>query len=151
MKTLHNLPWLEHKKSLTAKARSLGYDVNISLINECWQDDLFRREVMINCNNKASWYGRTSIPVNTYRLRENLFNNLSIKAIGNILFNDPTITIKKRRLFKFNTKNLNFLKQAKLNLTETLLWGRITIFDIEKQPLYLTEVFLPIMQDLEYL
>jgi chorismate--pyruvate lyase len=142
--------WLQHQSSLTQKAKDLGYDVKITLLNEQWHSGLFRREVIIRCNDDACWYGRTSIPIDTYQLRINSFKNLSINPIGSILFNDPNITIKKRRFFQYKTERLNFLNLSGISVSEKNLRGRVTVFDIEQQPLYLTEIFLPIMRDVKY-
>ena len=142
-------PWLEHNNSLTVKAQNLGNTVKVLLISESWQGDMFRREVLIKCNNIACWYGRTSIPINTYMLREKSFKNLSAKAIGSILFNDPNINIKTRRILQFEVENLKFLKQTALEINEAKLWGRTTVFEVENQPLYLTEVFLPTMKNIK--
>lgn len=123
---------------------SLGKKVDVLLLNEAWFGNLFRRDVLILCDNLPSWYGRTIMPYNTYQSRSTLFQDLRSKPIGSILYNDPMIDFKRRHIFQIKENSLKYNKHNSCQLDKSnLLWTRASTFHIDNLPIFLIEIFLP--------
>ena len=136
-------PWLYYKSSLTAKVRSTGSCVQVLVLNERWERAHFKRDVLILCDNKPCWYARTIIPKETYVLRLNELTQLNDEPIGNILYSDPNISLKRRCIFSIKKESIAFIKhEIKPEVTHPL-WSRRSTFLVEQSPLYLMEFFLP--------
>ena len=142
------LPWINHNESLTLKAELMGLEVRVLVLLQQWRSTIFEREIIMFCNNKPWWYGRTLIPKQTFSKRFEIFSTLSTKPLGKILFEDPMIEKIHCKSLTLSVKDLK-LNHQQLGLVEKqdmdLLWGRASIFQIDDSPLYLTEVFLPEM------
>lgn len=146
--------WMQTRTSITEKAQSACQEVELKLLHEAWtikEDSLkvFIREINILCNGKVAWYARTEIPEITYNLRNDKFERLKEKPIGNILYHDPEITRgnfeyaylnQNAHEYQWATNQFQPLNQP-LNIKN--LWARKSIFWIQKNPLYLLEVFFP--------
>ena len=141
------LPWLKHTQSLTEKVSHLGHVVRVSIISEQWIGALFRRDVLIYCNEKPCWYGRTIIPFDTYQLRHKVFDGLSNTPIGTVLYYDPAIKLKRRRFFRWDKHCFDAKLRSQCHQkNKQLLWARASTFHVDKSPIFLMEMFLPAME-----
>ena len=119
------------------EATKLGIDVECP----CWI-----REVIMLCNDKQWLYGRTVIPECSLHGKVKDITQLGSIPLGRILFSDPKT---QRDNFEYT-----YIKAAQLyhqrmqvfipDVTQDL-WARRSIFNYDKKPLLLTELFLPEM------
>ncbi len=131
---------------------------NIELKNESWfapmpdenqlltliDDEItFIRESWLKCDNKRLVYARTVIPRITYEGESQDLMALGNKPLGNILFSDNKTYRTNMRYAKIPL-HCDLHKQATMDTDiVTELWGRQSLFYINKNPLLVTEVFLP--------
>lgn len=136
--------WLHYQSSLTESVVQAGYDVQIVVLKEQWLNDVFKRDVIITCDNKPCWYGRTIIPLKTFLLKKDDFYQLGNTPIGTMLFHSQDIHCIKRRFFKWRRHWYHQIKpHQEVNCPSGSLWGRATTFHIKHLPLFLMELFLP--------
>lgn len=143
------MSWLSHASSLTAKAQEKGHEVKVSVLSQQWCGRLFQRQIVMMSDEQPWWYGQTLIPYQTYQLRSMAFSSLANNPLGTILYRDPSIYLVQRHSivlcadeFTHSIGKLFLYDELESN---QLLWGRASIFNIENQPLYLKEIFLPEM------
>ncbi|MAS82196.1 MAG: hypothetical protein CMF45_05865 [Legionellales bacterium] len=131
---------------------------NIELKNESWstpmsdENDLlalidneitFIRKSWLKCNDKRLVYARTIIPRITYEEESKNLMKLGNKPLGDLLFNNNR-TYRTNMQYAKIPLHHDLHKQATLDTNiMSELWGRQSLFYIHKNPLLVTEVFLP--------
>lgn len=107
------------------------------------------REVLIKTADRVLMYARTIFPAATLTDREQVFLSLKDQSLGSILFSYSNL---QRSAFEFACLKNNSAWHKKIAKWVTLdnesLWSRRSIFNIENKSILLTEVFLPVMQQL---
>jgi chorismate lyase len=131
---------------------------HIELINESWRYPMpdechllslkdheitFIREAWLKCDEQRIVYARTVIPRTTLKGESQKLMRLGTRPLGNILFNNNTTYRTNMRYGKIKV-HCELHKQAtKDSGVDSDLWGRQSLFYINKSPLLVTEVFLP--------
>lgn len=131
---------------------------NVELKNESWSTPMpeeaellkleineitFVRESWLKCDDKKLVYARTVIPRLTYENASHELTELGNKPLGNILFNDDS-TYRSNMQYAKIPSDCTLYKQATTGTDSIFdLWGRQSLFYIDKNPLLITEVFLP--------
>lgn len=131
---------------------------HIDLINEAWRysmaDEMhllslrdheitFVRESWLKCDDQKLVYARTVIPRKTLKGKSQELARLGTKPLGNILFNDNAAYRTNMRYAKIPVHCELHKEIKKESDVASELWGRQSLFYINKNPLLVTEVFLP--------
>ena len=151
--------WLTTPDSLTARLKQSCTELQVRVLSEAEERPLLDeakalnlqpqasawvRCVLLKCGEQDWVYARTIIPNLTDHNPWQNLQNLGNKPLGEVLFELPSI---KRSTFEFSKqplKNWPYLKTA-LGTTQPKAVGysRRSVFQQQKHPLLLTEVFLP--------
>ncbi len=121
--------------------QALANEINVlSLVDDAIT---FIRESWLKCDDRRLVYARTVIPQTTFARERRTLQQLGNKPLGNILFSDSTSHQTSRRYAKIPL-GCNLHQQATAgSKIASNLWGRQSIFNINNNPLLITEVFLP--------
>jgi chorismate lyase len=131
---------------------------NIELIAESWSQPMldetqllslpnseitFIRESRLKCDKQTLVYARTVIPERTLSGKNKKLTELGTTPLGDILFNDEATyrTDMRYALIPVDCELHN--EATKDSITSSELWGRQSLIYTEKQPLLITEIFLP--------
>lgn len=151
--------WLTTPDSLTAKLKQSCPELQVRVLSEAEERPLLDeakalnlhpqatawvRCVLLKCGEQDWVYARTIIPNLTDHNPWQNLQNLGNKPLGEVLFELPSI---QRSTFEFSKqplKNWPYLKTA-LGQTQPkdIGYSRRSVFQQQKHPLLLTEVFLP--------
>ena len=97
------------------------------------------REVQLIGNGQPWVFARTIIPASTLTGKQRKLNYLGNRSLGSVLFRDPTM---RRGALQVNRLNLT---------TGETVWARRSVFYLSNKPLLVAEVFLPSLQQVNYL
>ncbi len=102
------------------------------------------REVYLKCADNLCVYARSVIPLCTLQGEHRRLKYLGNKPLGEYLFASPNLhreTIEWSKL-SANSALLQSLAQHLIE-TDSQIWGRRSLFKIDKNPLIVSEFFLP--------
>jgi len=141
--------WFCHTGSMTQKMREQAKTIRVDvqtetyrslsceesrLLNHSQERDAFIREVLIHCDDQICLWARSVLSCQHSPRLFKAISALGNKALGSILFSDPTIT---RSPFEWGRLPEN------ANEFEMTCWGRRSVFSDPNESLCLTEIFLP--------
>ena len=152
--------WLFDSASLTARLiAACDRQFHVKVISQRWETPLdheirrvrmrrkrvaFIRQVLLYCENTPWVFARTVIPRRTLSGRESYLANLGSRPLGAVLFADPSMRrdplevaelLPEHRLYRQAT--------APLNQPAGPIWGRRSVFYLNRKPLLVNEIFLP--------
>jgi chorismate--pyruvate lyase len=148
--------WLHEDTSLTQRLRDEWGTVRVHVLLECWHVPYLAerkrlqlpenrlclvREVVLLSGNTPLILARTIIPRATLMATHGNLAKLGTRPLGEILFSSPSL---ERQWL-----GVSHLLPDKWKLTqspfsvEKPLWGRLTRYSIKKQPMLVSEFFLP--------
>ena len=148
--------WLHEKTSLTQRLRDEWGVVSVQVLFECWQVPFLLerkrlqlpenrlclvREVVLFSGNTPLILARTIIPRATLMVTHGNLAKLGTRPLGEILFSSRSLErqwLGVSHLLPDNWK----LSQSPV-LVDQPLWGRLTRYSIKKQPMLVSEFFLP--------
>ncbi|MCF6204959.1 MAG: chorismate lyase [Methylococcaceae bacterium] len=150
--------WVYEKNSLTKRLRNFyGQAVTVEILFHRWKPAYLSecnilklphqqfnliREVLLHANGKPLILARTILPEQTIKVAKRNLSHLGTRPLGEVIFSYP----KLERL-ELNTccipQNLwtNSLVN-KISIAQPI-WGRRTVYSIQKQKLLVSEFFLP--------
>ena len=99
------------------------------------------REVLLRGAGQPWVFARSVIPFTTLSGRLRKLRQLDNQPLGALLFNDPTMTREAVEVACVNADN-NQLPCRSLG-DESPVWGRRSVFRLDKKPLLVAEFFLP--------
>ena len=99
------------------------------------------REVLLRGAGQPWVFARSVIPLTTLSGRLRKLRQLDNQPLGALLFNDPTMTREAVEVACVNADN-NQLPCRSLG-DESPVWGRRSVFRLDKKPLLVAEFFLP--------
>jgi len=104
----------------------------------------FIREVHLWCESRPWVYARTVIPVSTLTGNQRRLTRLGKKSLGAVLFADPGMQRSHIEIARLKVGQILF-EAAVLPLAERPeeVWGRRSVFSLDKKPLLVSEIFLP--------
>lgn len=156
-------PWLTDKGSLTRRLQQHNkVDFTVQLLGNSWIKPLvdecrylaipiselsYQREVRLMDGDIANVYARTIVPRTTYLSMPYRFNNLGTKPLGEMLFNDPTVT--RGPIEVACLKPGQWLYEMALlaeNDRPDKLWARRSHFYLQGNILLVNEIFLPALE-----
>lgn len=102
------------------------------------------RDVELRCNDCPWVFARTLIPVSSLKGAAQRLTQLGEKPLGAVLFSDPRV-IRGATQVACLLPGQPLYQTACNHLAEKpdRLWGRRTLFYVEKRPLLVNEIFLP--------
>lgn len=120
------------------------------------------REVVLFCDERPHVFARSLLPLASLTGAEQVLANLGTQSLGQVLFNNPSLERQAIEVAEFGinspvgrlVQQLPFYLQQSsaqpsktpdppASLAHERLWGRRSIFVLEKKPLMVAEVFLP--------
>lgn len=101
----------------------------------------FIRQVALHSHGVPLVYARSVIPLKTLTGRLRSLRNLKNKPLGALLFKDSAM--KRGPIETGCTKSYAYASQEFFNKTVTTVWGRRSLFYLDKKPLLVSEQFMP--------
>ncbi|MGL1957684.1 MAG: chorismate lyase [Colwellia sp.] len=152
------LSWLLDKSSLTARLKQHCQKFRVELLGQqlhrCHPDEacgailageeVLVREVLLYCDEQPQVFARSLLPLSSLTGDEQQLAHLGTQSLGQVLFNNPSLERQSIEISAFNNKSsvAKLAKHLQMN-ADQYLWGRRSIFMLEKKPLMVAEVFLP--------
>jgi len=147
--------WLSESESLTQRLRNQFQNIHVQVLFEKQQTPFLTerrllnlperryglvREVVLLSNETPLILARTVIPEKTLNITQGNLARLGSRPLGEILFSAPSLERKSVGIARIepNLWTSNF----DLQITAPL-WGRRTQYSICKQPMLVSEFFLP--------
>lgn len=153
-----NLPpdlksWLNESESLTQRLRNQFENIHVKVLFEKQETPFLTerrmlnapeqryclvREVVLLSNQTPLILARTVIPAKTLKITQGNLARLGSRPLGEILFSSPSLERESCGIVKIKPD----LWITGLEI-KTPLWGRRTQYSICKQPMLVSEFFLP--------
>ena len=106
------------------------------------------REVYLYCGDTPWVYARTIIPKKTLTGAQRHLAHLGNKPLGAVLFADPNMQRDEVEVAEIKSKQRMFNKATQnLKQKPESIWGRRSVFYINKKRLLVNEVFLPAIRE----
>lgn len=152
------MDWLLDKNSLTVRLKQhcqqfrvevLGQQIQTCDVNEANDvivagEQVLVREVLLYCDEQPQVFARSLLPLSSLTGAEQVLANLGTQSLGQVLFNNPSLERQSIEISSFDSHSSVAKLAMSLQLTaEKTLWGRRSIFMLERKPLMVAEVFLP--------
>jgi len=150
--------WLLDKNSLTARLKQHSKKFRVELLGQhielCQESEAHRyivagekvlvREVLLYCDDQPQVFARSLLPLSSLTGAEQQLANLGTQSLGQIIFSNPSLIRKDIEVSIFNEESAVAELAKSLNMDVRYpLWGRRSIFMLEKKPFMVAEVFLP--------
>ncbi len=153
--------WLTDTGSLTRRViqHCMGGHFRVNLLQQTWDTPLnserqvlgmrrgllaMTRDVALLCDETPWVFARTLIPVTTLKGSARRLMRLGERPLGAVLFSDPKVSRGTTQIARLYPGNALFdIAREQLNETPEYLWGRRTLFYMERHPLLVNELFLP--------
>jgi chorismate lyase len=159
----HHLPdnvqsWAYETGSLTQRLRDYyGNTIAVTILFHQWRIPFLSerrqlqlpqhrygltREVMLHQQGKPLLLARTIIPEETIKVAHRNLSHLGTRPLGEVIFSYPDLERITMDLTLISPAR--WMPQAKktANIDQTI-WGRRTVYAIQKRPMLVSEFFLP--------
>jgi chorismate--pyruvate lyase len=158
------ISWLYDAGSLTRRLQAGCVDgFRVEVIEQSWQRPMLNeavrlgisaerlalvRQVYLYCNNKPAVFARTVIPAQTLSGPQRHLANLGSRPLGAVLFANPNMCRDEMEVACIRPGQRIFASAtAKLEQVPDEIWGRRSVFYLDRKPLLVNEVFLPDVLD----
>lgn len=159
----HHLPiavqsWTYEAGSLTRRLRDYyGDAITVSILFHEWRIPYLSerrqlqlpphrygltREVMLHKNGKPLLLARTIIPEETIKAAHRNLAHLGTRPLGEVIFSYPDLERITMDLTLIPPDTWTEQVQQKANIQQPI-WGRRTVYSIQKRPMLVSEFFLP--------
>lgn len=104
------------------------------------------RQVYLKCGENLCVYARSIIPLSTLQGKHRRLRFLGNKPLGEYLFASPSL--KRSRIEWTKLTDASSLYQQAMNAhtaSAKTIWGRRSLFKIDRKPLLVSEFFLPVL------
>jgi len=109
------------------------------------------RQVQLLCNDVPWVYARTVIPRHTLTGAQRRLSQLKSRSLGAMLFADPTMRRGELQLARLNVHDkLHTIVTRQLDQTPAVMWGRRSVFTLARKSLLVSEIFLPVMEEMKF-
>lgn len=106
------------------------------------------RQVHLLCGEQPWVFARTVIPPHTLRGKQRRLSRLGKKPLGAVLFADKSMRRTEMEIACILPgQQLYQLATHHMALTEHAIWGRRSVFFLNRNPLLVSEIFLPEIGD----
>jgi len=159
----HTLPesvqsWAYEAGSLTQRLRDYyGNTITVIILFHQWRTPFLSerrqlhlplsrfsliREVMLHTNGKPLLLARTIIPEETIKVAHRNLAHLGTRPLGEVIFSYPDLERVTMDLTLIRPTDWTAQTQQKAHINQTI-WGRRTVYAIQKRPMLVSEFFLP--------
>ena len=159
----HQLPeavqsWTYEAGSLTQRLRDYyGNTIAVTILFHQWRTPFLSerrqlhlplhrygltREVMLHSKGKPLLLARTIIPEATIKVAHRNLAHLGTRPLGEVIFSYPDLERITMDLVVINPTTWTTQAQQKANIDQPI-WGRRTVYAIQKRPMLVSEFFLP--------
>lgn len=152
--------WLFDPASLTERLVSAcSGSFSVQVLNQGWSHAMLNeaktlnmringralvREVHLLCNNEPWVFARTVIPPHTLKGKLRRLAKLGKKPLGAVLFADKSMQRTEMEIACIHPgQQLYQLATHHLSHCDEPIWGRRSVFFLNKHPLIVSEIFLP--------
>lgn len=159
----HALPedvrsWVYEAHSLTQRLRCFyGDAVKVKILYHQWNTPFLSevkhlhlryqrysliREVLLHADDKPLILARTILPKRTIKIAKRNLSHLGTRPLGEVIFSYPHLERLEMDICCVKHDTWSQSLQQQLNINHSV-WGRRTVYAIQKQPLLVSELFLP--------
>ncbi len=159
----HRLPedvksWVQEAGSLTRRLRCYyGNSFSVKILFHHWKPAYLSecrllhlphqqynlvREVMLHANGKPLILARTILPEKTIKIAKRNLSHLGTRPLGEVIFSYPSLERLQLDICRVKTSDWSAELKNQIK-TPSPVWGRRTVYAIQKQPLLVSEFFLP--------
>lgn len=156
------LSWLSDEGSLTQRLKNYcPGQFSVVVLGEEWvkpepseaqllaipqSQKVLLRQVHLKCAEQLCVYARSVIPLKTLKGKHRRLLFLGNKPLGEYLFASPSLQRSRVEWSKLSHKSDLFKTAvAESDQTHAAVWGRRSLFSIDKKPLLVSEFFLPVL------
>jgi len=154
----HLTDWLYDPTSLTARLKKHSDNFRVEVIGQHVEpcqaceanatittgEQVLVREVLLYCDQQPQVFARSLLPLTSLTGEEQQLAHLGTQPLGQVLFNNPQLERQSIAIASFNMHSTVGLLCKDLALpTQDKLWGRRSLFVLNKKPIMVAEVFLP--------
>lgn len=100
------------------------------------------REVLLHADGKPLILARTILPSNTIKVAKRNLSHLGTRPLGEVIFSYPDLERLQLDVCTLKTEEWSSELRQSVEIEPTV-WGRRTVYAIKKQPLLVSEFFLP--------
>ncbi len=156
--------WLDDPGSLTKRLTDIcPGQFSVRVLSQYWvrakieesrllripsQQKVLLRQVQLLCGDRIFVYARSLIPLKTLKGKHQRLRYLGDRPLGRYLFANPRLRREQQHLASIAPKDPLF-KTALSGSTQfgEQIWGRRSLFTIDRKPLLVSEFFLPALFD----
>lgn len=153
-------PWLLDKDSLTQRLTSAcSGRFRVEVLSQGWERPMLSearalgmptsqvalvRQVRLYCDDTPWVFARTIIPFSTLNGRQRRLAHLGSRPLGAVLFADPHMQRSPLEIVQIKPGQRLFQRALGSDNDECAeIWGRRSVFYLDKRPLLVSEIFLP--------
>ncbi|MFK5950794.1 MAG: chorismate lyase [Methylococcales bacterium] len=150
--------WVYEKNSLTRRLKyTYGNDFAVEILFHRWKPAFLGecnllnlpqqqfnlvREVLLHANGKPLILARTILPEKTIKIAKRNLSHLGTRPLGEVIFSYPKLERLDLNIshipYSLWTEELT----KRVNI-ESYVWGRRTVYAIQKQKMLVSEFFMP--------
>ena len=156
------LSWLTDEGSLTQRLKDYcPNQFSLTVLGEAWvkpdqsearlldipsSQQVLLRQVHLKCNDNLCVYARSVIPLKTLQGKHRRLQYLGTRPLGEYLFSSPTLQRSRIEWSKMKKSSALYkIAMAGQPPSDYPIWGRRSLFLIDKKPLLVSEFFLPVL------
>lgn len=161
--THHYLPenvqsWVYEADSLTQRLRTeYGTGVAVKILFQQWRSPFLSesqrlhlpcyrysliREVLLHIDSKPLILARTVLPQATIDIAQYKLSNLGTRPLGEVIFSYPNLARLETDICCIPEQHWAAKLKQQAGI-EGEIWGRRTVYAIERQPMLVSEFFMP--------
>ncbi len=151
--------WIFDTGSLTRRLQSACDTFAVRVISQNWgypqlnesqklamryRERALIRQVHLLCNGQPVVFARTVIPCSTLRGSQRRLTRLGGRSLGAVLFADKSMRRAALQIARITPQQTIYtIAMQHLPASSHPIWGRRSVFTLNKRPLLVSEVFLP--------
>lgn len=158
---LNLISWLSYTKSLTNRLKEVSGEAKLKIllqkkIKTCWwgryflgveEGEVIQRDIEVFSGQHPCWFARSIIPLSTYENNLDFFSRLANESLGEIVFNNSVVQRLSLMYYDIDCSKLEYHWLMKYGYErKDRLWGRLSVFLINKNYFYLIEILLPALE-----
>ncbi len=150
--------WVYEKGSLTRRLRKeYGQTFSVEILFHRWKQAFpgeckllnlphqqynLIREVLLHADGKPLILARTILPEHTIKVAKRNLSHLGTRPLGEVIFSYPKLERSDLNISSVPTAQWTSELKNKVDI-EQAIWGRRTVYAIQKQKMLVSEFFLP--------
>ncbi|MFW5443750.1 MAG: chorismate--pyruvate lyase family protein [Methylococcaceae bacterium] len=150
--------WVYEKGSLTRRLRNhYGSSVTVEILFHRWKPaflsecELLKlphqqfnliREVLLHADGKPLILARTILPEQTIKIAKRNLSHLGNRPLGEVIFSYPKLERLDLNTCRISPNLWTQTLQKKVSIKREI-WGRRTVYAIQKRPMLVSEFFMP--------